>query len=69
MARINKTKITCTAIKDHYRNHEMWCNNTLMLRKIRKVGDTEIVNNYVLGKLREYKSWGEIDFTEERITK
>lgn len=48
----NKTTIRIISIADHGRNHDMFCNRILMLRKARKSGDVETVNNTVLGALR-----------------
>ena len=62
----NKTKITITWIKDQGRNHEIYCDKILMLRSARRAGDSEIVNNYVLGRLRA-NNGNDIEFTEEKI--
>lgn len=67
MKRTNKTRITITAIKDFGRAHELHCDMFLMLRRARRAGDSEVVNNYVLGILREHAKWGELSFTEERL--
>lgn len=48
----NKTKIQITYIKNYGRNHELYCDKVLMLRKARKVGDKEIVNNTQLSALK-----------------
>ena len=48
----NKTKIKITQIKDYGRNHNLYCDQILGLRCARKVGDIEVVNNTVLGKLK-----------------
>lgn len=63
----NKTQIELTAIENHGRVHELYCKTILMLRHARNVGDIEVVNNYVLGKLREHKSFGEMDFIETKV--
>lgn len=60
MARTNKTRIRITEIQNHGIHHDMWCDRVLWLRKARQVGDEEVVNNTVLGKLREHQSWGEL---------
>lgn len=49
---MNKTKIKITYIKDYGRNHNLYCDTVLGLRYARKVGDVEIVNNTILGKLK-----------------
>ena len=59
----NKTIIRITYIKDMGRCHEMYCDKVLMLRKARKVGDEETINNYVLGILRRNKG-EDFDFIE-----
>jgi len=54
---INKTLLNYPeSYLDHYFNY------TLFLRNIRKVGDEEVVNNYVLGLLNNAKELGLIDF-------
>lgn len=63
---MNKTTIKITQIQDHGRNHDMYCDKVLMLRNARHPGDTEVVNNYVLSKLRLAKSVGTIDFEESK---
>lgn len=55
MARTNKVKIQITRMKDMGRNHEYFCNNVLLLRTARKVGDIEVVNHYQLGVLNRWK--------------
>ena len=60
---MNKRTIKITAIKDYGRHHDQYCNTALMLRKARKIGDTETVNNYVLGVLRRMKG-SEFNFAE-----
>ncbi len=59
----NKKTIRITAIKDHVRCHEMYCDKTLMLRTARQVGDKETVNHYVLGVLRQNRG-SDFDFEE-----
>ncbi len=59
----NKKTIKITAIKNHGRCHEMYCDKILMLRSARNVGDIETVNHYVLGVLRQH-SGCEFDFIE-----
>lgn len=63
---MNKTTIKITWIQDHGRIHDMYCDKVLMLRNARHSGDTEVVNNYVLSKLRIAKSVGTIDFEESK---
>lgn len=45
------------------RNTDIYCNTVLKLRYARKVGDTERVNNYVLGTLRRCRG-EKFDFEE-----
>ena len=52
----NKKTIQITFIKDHGRNHEMFCDKILLLRTARNVGDIETVNHYVISILNCYKS-------------
>ena len=55
------TKVRLTAINNS--NPKEWFfGSYLMLRKIRNVGDVEVVNNYQLGKMNEAKRNGSIDF-------
>lgn len=63
MAR-NKTRIRLTAISISWQGkmRERYMDETLMLRTARKVGDEEIVNNYVLGQLNRHQEMGEISF-------
>lgn len=61
MAR-NKTKIRIVEIENHGRCHDMWCDRILWLRKARQVGDEEVVNNTVLGKLKEAQNQGHLQF-------
>ncbi len=63
----NKTKIKLTSINktllDYPESYlEHYFKNTLLLRYIRKVGDEEVVNNYVLGQLNRAKENRLIDF-------
>lgn len=55
------TKVKLTAI---YNNEpkDWFFGKYLLLRKIRNIGDIEVVNNYQLGKMNEAKRNGEIDF-------
>lgn len=53
----NKTRIKITYIQDMGRNHNQWCDACLLLRTARKVGDEEVINNFVLGKLRNMSSY------------
>ena len=62
-----KTKIKLTEINEnkigwHGLMLERYFNDTLFLRTARKVGDEEIVNNYVLGQLNKCKEFGGINF-------
>lgn len=59
------TKVRLTAI---YCNEpkEWFFGTILLLRKIRNVGDVEVVNNYQLGRMNEAKRFVQIDF--EKIT-
>ena len=58
----NKKTIQITFIKNHGRNHEMFCDKILMLRKARNIGDIETVNHYVISVLSRYKS--DIEYIE-----
>ncbi len=51
----NKITIKITKIKDFGRNHDSYCDKVLMLRKARKVGDTEVINHYQMGVLNRMK--------------
>ena len=42
---------------------DLFCDQTLLLRRARKVGDREVVNNYVYGVLKRFKG-EEFDFIE-----
>lgn len=55
------TKVRLTAINNN-EPKEWYFGTYLLLRKIRNVGDVEVVNNYQLGKMNEAKRNGEIDF-------
>lgn len=61
---MRKTKIRITGIfinwQGQMRNRYM--NETLFLRTARKVGDEEVVNNFVLGTLKRHQELGEITF-------
>lgn len=50
--RTNKRVIEITMIKDHGRFHDQFCTTILMLRKARRAGDRETVNNYVYSRLK-----------------
>lgn len=50
----NKKTIQITFIKDHGRNHEYFCNDILLLRHARNVGDIETVNHFVISVLNRY---------------
>lgn len=58
----NKTRIKIVEIENHGRFHDMWCDRILWLRKARRVGDEEVVNNTVLGKLKEAQNQGHLQF-------
>lgn len=58
----NKKTIQITFIKNHGRNHEMFCDKILLLRSARCVGDIETVNHYVISILNRYKS--DIEYVE-----
>lgn len=60
-----KRKITLTSVIGNGMYPEAFCRKFLLLRKACKVGDSEVVNNYQLGLLRENKRYGYVDFTEE----
>lgn len=53
---MNKKIIRITKIQDHGRCHEQWCDQVLMLRYARRVGDTEVINHTQLGALRRHPS-------------
>lgn len=53
---LNKVTIKITSIKEMGRNHELFCNTCLMLRKARKAGDVETINYTQLSALRRYPS-------------
>lgn len=50
--RVNKRKIRILWIEDHGRCHDMFCDKVLMLRTARRAGDEEVINNYVLSRLK-----------------
>ena len=60
------TRIRITSINTSWQGQmrDRYMNETLLLRKARKVGDEENVNNYVLGQLNRHKEFGEIDFVK-----
>jgi hypothetical protein len=62
----NITTIKLTAIRTDWRggHYERFMNETLLLRTARKVGDVEAVNNFVLGRLNDYKERGMVDFVK-----
>lgn len=60
--RTNKTTIQITKIEDHGRCHDIYCDKILWLRKARKVGDIETVNNTVLGKLNTAMKAGTFEY-------
>lgn len=57
----NKTTIQLTKINNPY-PLEIFMDKFLMLRKARKIGDIEIINNTQLGRLNQWKNDGCIDF-------
>ena len=57
LTKINKLRL---GMNEHLLQHFMF--KTLLLRKAWQEGDMEIVNNYQLGKLKNAKEWGCIDF-------
>lgn len=48
-----KRKIRITSISDFGRNQDLYCKSCLLLRTARRVGDEEVVNNFVVGRLKE----------------
>lgn len=60
----NKTRIKITYIQVMGRNHNQWCDTCLLLRTARKVGDEEVINNFVLGKLRNMSSYISFDIVK-----
>lgn len=50
----NKYLIEIVNIPDHGRCHEQYCDVVYMLRKARRAGDTEVINNTQLGALRRH---------------
>ena len=58
----NKKTIQITFIKNHGKNHEMFCDKILLLRTARNIGDTETVNHYVISILNRYKN--DIEYVE-----
>lgn len=63
---MNKTRIRITGIHTSWQGkmRERFMDETLFLRTARKVGDEEVVNNFVLGQLRKHQQYGEISFDE-----
>lgn len=55
------TKVRLTAINNN-EPKEWYFGTCLSLRKIRNIGDVEVVNNYQLGRMNEAKRYGYIDF-------
>ena len=55
------TKVRLTAINNN-EPKEWYFGSYLLLRKIRNVGDVEVVNSYQLGRMNVAKRTGEIDF-------
>lgn len=66
MAKTTKIRITGIFTSWKGQMRERYMNETLFLRKARKVGDEETVNNFVLGQLRRHQEYGEITFDELR---
>ena len=52
----NKKRIKIIEIKHHGRHHDQFCNDVLMLRTARNIGDEEIVNHYVISILNRFPS-------------
>lgn len=48
----NKRLIEIVSISDHGKNQDLYCNRVLLLRKARRAGDKECVNNYVISRLK-----------------
>lgn len=62
----NKRRIRLTGIFTDWQdgNRESWFKECLFLRHARNVGDEEVVNNFVLGRLRYAQETGQITFEE-----
>lgn len=58
----NKRKIKCTKLIPNGIPVQIFCNKFLLLRKIRNVGDEEVINNFVLSKCKSAKEQGTFDF-------
>lgn len=58
------TRIRITGIFTDWQGkmRDRYMDETLLLRKARKVGDEENVNNYVLGILKRHQELGQITF-------
>lgn len=52
----NKKTIKIIDIKNHGRHHDQFCNDVLMLRTARNIGDVETVNHYVISILNRFSS-------------
>lgn len=63
---MNKTRIRITGIHTSWQGkmRDRFMNETLFLRTARNIGDEEVVNNFVLGQLRNHQQSGEITFEE-----
>ena len=59
----NTKLIRITKIKDFGRNHNLFCDKTLLLRQARRVGDTETINHYQYSVLKRMKG-SDFDFEE-----
>ena len=61
---MKKTKVMLTEFNEEHTGvpAQIYFEKFLLLRKIRKVGDTEVVNNTVLGKLKEAQNQGHLSF-------
>ena len=62
--RNNKTTIKIVRIEDHGRCHDIYCDKILWLRKARRVGDIETVNNTQLGKLNQAVKCGTFEYVK-----
>lgn len=61
---MKKTKVMLTEFNEEHTGvpAQIYFEKFLLLRKIRKVGDTEVVNNYQLGLLNQAKKRNCINF-------
>lgn len=59
----NKRLIEIVSMPNMGKSHELFCNQHLLLRKARKNGDREVVNNYVISLLKRNNiKFREIDY-------